>query len=169
MDRKKVKITTPINPVKAKAKVGGPNAVNCEVLRKAEAAIEGMCDDYLDWVQKDLADIDAAFDLLLSQKGSERENLYRIFLLAHDMKGQGGTFGFNLITTIADQLCRLVDKKEFMNENEIDAIRVHIDAMRLVIKNKIKGGGGKEGERVLRGLNQVMHKTLDDENLAPHA
>ena len=169
MDIKKVKITTPINPVKAKAKIGGPNAVDNEVLRKAETAIEEMCEDYLGWVQKDLADIDTAFDLLVSQKGAERENLDQIFLLAHDMKGQGGTFGFNLITTIADQLCRLVDKKDFTNKNGFDAIRVHIDAMRVVISKKIKGHGGKEGERVLNGLNRVMHKTLDDENLAPHA
>ena len=168
MDKKKVKITKPINPVKAKTKVGGPNAVNSEILRKAEAAIEGMCDDYLDWVQKDLANIDAAFDLLKSQKGAERENLDQIFLLAHDMKGQGGTFGFNLITTIADQLCRLVDKKDFTNKNGFDAIRVHIDAMRVVISKKIKGHGGKEGERVLKGLNRVMHKTLDDGNLSTH-
>ena len=168
MDRKKVRITEPINPVKAKAKIGGPNAVDSEVLRKAEAAIEDMCEDYLDWVQKDLADIDTAFDLLLSQKGSERENLDQIFLLAHDMKGQGGTFGFDLITTIADQLCRLVAKKEFTNKNGYDAIHVHIDAMRVVINNKIKGHGGREGEKVLNGLNRVMHKTLDDETLSTH-
>tara|TARA_B100000214_G_C23655744_1_gene485075 strand:- start:36 stop:551 length:516 start_codon:yes stop_codon:yes gene_type:complete len=168
MNSKKVKVSMPINPVKAKAKIGGPNAVDNKVLERAEAAIEEMSEDYLVWVQKDLADINSAFESLLSEKGSEKENLERIFLVAHDMKGQGGTFGFDLITTIADQLCRLVDNKEFPNKNGFDAVRVHIDAMRVVLNKRIKGNGGREGEKVLNGLNRVMHKTLDEENSAPH-
>ena len=52
MNSKKIKVSMPINPVKAKAKIGGPNAVDNKVLEKAEAAIEQMSEDYLVWLQR---------------------------------------------------------------------------------------------------------------------
>ena len=76
------------------------------------------------------------------------------------MKGQGGTFGFDLITTIADQLCQIIENVEDLNEDELEAIRIHIEAMKLVINKKMRGTGGNEGSTVLSGLEQVLRKLL---------
>ena len=76
------------------------------------------------------------------------------------MKGLGGTFGFDLMTIIADRFCQMIHKIDRIREDEIEAIRVYIDAMTLVINEEIKGMGGKEGKKILSGLEKVSNKIL---------
>ena len=161
MSIKRAKIFTPKNPVKLKAKLGGPYAVDFNTLERAEEAIAAMTPQYLDWVKKDLANIEAFYKELRSSDNKSKETLNHIFLVAHDMKGQGGTFGFDLITTIGDQLCRIIDKIELIRDEELETIEVHIDAMKLVIKDKMVGDGGTDGAKMLKGLGKVSRKILN--------
>ena len=152
------KITSPFNPVKEKSRVGGPNAVNSIILKKAEEAIIAMTPQYLEWVRKDLENIQKCYYKLKLSDLSDEEALKEIFLIAHDMKGQGGTFGFDLITTIGDQLCRIIDNINYVRDDELDAIKVHIDALKLIIKDQMLGDGGTEGNKILVGLDKVSKK-----------
>ena len=161
MSEDKVEIINPPNTVKTKVRVGGPGAVDTSTLERAEEAIAGMADQYLDWVQEDLQRIDDAFKTLAAASGDRVEELDGVFQVAHDMKGQGGSFGYDLITAIGNQLCRLIEKTEGgVGDSEVDAIRVHIDAMKLVIAQKMKGNGGKAGDQILLGLDKVAEKVL---------
>ncbi len=160
MSEDKVEIINPPNTVKTKVRVGGPGAVDASTLDRAEQAIAGMADQYLDWVQEDLKRIDAAFTILASATGDRKEEVDGVFQVAHDMKGQGGSFGYELITAIGNQLCRLIEKVEKVGDAEVSAIRVHIDAMKLVIAQKMKGNGGKAGDQILIGLEKIMEKLL---------
>lgn len=160
MSEEKVEIINSPNAVKAKVRIGGPGAVDAVALERAEQAIAAMGDQYLDWVQEDLAKIDAAYKDL-SASGSDAEELDRVFQVAHDMKGQGGSFGFDLITAIGDQLCRMIEKMDGeAGSAEINAIGVHIDAMKMVIAQDMKGDGGEAGDQILDGLEKVMEKVL---------
>ncbi len=146
MSEDKVEIINPPNTVKTKVRVGGPGAVDSSTLDRAEEAIAGMADQYLDWVQEDIKRIDEAFAVLAAASGDRKAELDDVFQVAHDMKGQGGSFGYDLITAIGNQLCRLIEKLENIGDSEVNAIRVHIDAMKLVIAQKMKGNGGKAGD-----------------------
>jgi len=160
MSEDKVEIINPPNTVKSKVRVGGPGAVDTSTLEQAEQAIASMGDQYLEWVQEDLKRIDEAFAALAAASGERKDELEEVFGVAHDMKGQGGSFGFDLITAIGNQLCRLIEKLEKAGDPEVNAIRVHIDAMKLVIAQKIKGDGGKAGDQILFGLEKVAEKLL---------
>ncbi|MEK9722618.1 MAG: Hpt domain-containing protein [Rhodospirillaceae bacterium] len=154
MSDDKVEIINPPNNVKAKARVGGPGAVDAAALEAAENAIASMGDQYLEWVQDDLTKIDAAFKVLKATGGGGKEILDDVFQVSHDMKGQGGSFGYDLITAIGNQLCRMIERMEHVDHAEIDAIRAHIDAMKLVIAQKMKGNGGQAGDQILLGLKK---------------
>jgi len=160
MSEDKVEIINPPNAVKAKVKVGGPGAVDAATLEKAEQAIASMSDQYLDWVHDDIVKIDAAYADLVAASGDRKVEVDRVFQVSHDMKGQGGSFGFDLVTAIANQLCRLIEKMENTGSKELEAIRVHIDAIKLVIAQKVKGDGGKAGEQIMVGLEKVVQKIL---------
>lgn len=160
MSEDKVEIINPPNTVKSKVRVGGPGAVDTSTLERAEQAIAGMADQYLDWVQEDLKRIEDAYAVLTGASGDRKQELDGVFQVAHDMKGQGGSFGFDLITAIGNQLCRLIEKIDVINDGEINAIRVHIDAMKLVIAQKMTGNGGKAGDQILIGLDKVAEKVL---------
>ena len=76
------------------------------------------------------------------------------------MKGQGGSFDYNLITIIGDSLCRFIEKKKEYKQADIEVLEVHVNSIRLVITNGMKGDGGEVGKRILQGLNAVVSKKL---------
>ncbi|MBM3565487.1 MAG: Hpt domain-containing protein, partial [Alphaproteobacteria bacterium] len=110
MAEEEPEIINPPNSLKTKVKTGGPGAVNLAALERAEQVIANLSDSYLDWVQEDLKKIAAAYDELKTSGGSDKKVLDSIFRLAHDMKGQGGSFGFNLMTSVGNELCRMIEK-----------------------------------------------------------
>ncbi|MBF0246659.1 MAG: Hpt domain-containing protein [Alphaproteobacteria bacterium] len=151
-------VIKPPMTLQAKVEKGGPGAVDLKALEKAESVIANLADEYLKWVQEDFLRLEKAFNVLKSGEGDVTQNLDNIFQIAHDMKGQGGSFGYDLMTAIGDQLCRLVEKMTKAGPREQEMIRVHIDAMRVIITKNLKGDGGNEGRQLLMGLQLVSGK-----------
>lgn len=141
-----------------KVEKGGPGAVDLDALARAEAVIANLADDYLDWVREDFVRLEAAYDVLVSGEGDDVANLEALFQIAHDMKGQGGSFGYDLMTSIGDHMCRLLEKVDKAGPLEIAMIRLHIDAMRVVITKELKDDGGAEGRKLMMGLALVGDK-----------
>ncbi|HEY9079882.1 Hpt domain-containing protein [Magnetovibrio sp.] len=154
----KAQVINPPQTLQGKVEKGGPGAVDLEALAKAEEVIANLADDYLDWVKEDLVRLEAAYEKLKTQGGDDAANLESVFQIAHDMKGQGGSFGYDLMTAIGDQLCRLVEKMDTVGPRQLNMIRVHIDAMRVIITKGLKGDGGNEGRQLLMGLTLVGDK-----------
>lgn len=144
--------------LQSKVEKGGPGAVDLDALARAEAVIANLADDYLDWVREDFVRLEAAYDVLVSGKGDDVANLEALFQIAHDMKGQGGSFGYDLMTSIGDHMCRLLEKVDKAGPLEIAMIRLHIDAMRVVITKELKDDGGAEGRKLMMGLALVGDK-----------
>ncbi|MBT3305473.1 MAG: Hpt domain-containing protein [Alphaproteobacteria bacterium] len=160
MSDDKLEIINPPNALKQKVGTGGPGAVDLEALERAEKVIAGMTDNYLEWVAEDLIKIEKAYTKLAAASGDRKEEMNGVFQIAHDIKGQGGSFGYDLMTAIGNELCRLVEKTDVAGAGEIEAVKLHIDALKLVIAGDLKGNGGKEGEKLLSGLQQICDKLV---------
>lgn len=149
----------PPNNLASKVTVGGPGAVDEAALKRAEDVIADMTDSYLETVRKDLDRIQKAFADLAAGKGKQRATLESIFEVAHDIKGQGGSFDYNLMTVIGNQLCLFIDGlDEEAEEQDIEVIKLHVDALQVVIAQQLKGDGGKMGTQLLSGLEGVISK-----------
>ena len=148
------------NNLKSKVKVDGPKAVDQMVLARAEAVITDLAGEYLEWVEGDLAKIQKACDSLVAAPTS-KEPLELIYQISHGIKGQGGSFGYQLMTVLGDKLCLYIEKLEDVGAREADVIRLHIDGMRLVISKRIEGDGGEIGAELLKGLSSVTAKSLN--------
>jgi len=160
MAEEKLEIINPPNGLKQKVGTGGAGAVDLEALERAEQVIAGMTDSYLNWVVEDLKKIEAAYNKLASAEGDRKKELHDVFQISHDIKGQGGSFGYDLMTAIGNELCRLIEKTDKVGDSEIQAVKLHIDALKLVIGEDLKGNGGEEGEKMLAGLQKVCDKLL---------
>jgi hypothetical protein len=156
----KLEIINPPNVLKDKVGTDGPGAIDLEALERAEKVIASMANSYLDSVADDLRNIDEAFEKLEAASGDRKEELMGVFQTALILKGQGGSFGYDLMTTIGNELCRLIEKLDKAGPKEVEAIKLHIDSMKLVIGNDIKGDGGDVGKEMLVGLQQVCDKLL---------
>ena len=160
MAEDKLEVINPPNTLKEKVGTGGPGAVDLEALQRAEEVIAGMTDSYLDWVVEDLKKIDKAYARLAAATGDRKEELEGVFHVSHDIKGQGGSFGYDLMTAIGNELCRLIEKTEKVGPQEVEAVKLHIDSMKLVIGQDMKGPGGKAGEEMLAGLQKICDKLV---------
>ena len=160
MAEDKLEVIIPPNVLKEKVGTDGMGAIDLEAIEKAEEAIASMADSYLDSVADDLRKIDEAFEKLEAATGDRKEELMGVFQTALVLKGQGGSFGYDLMTTIGNELCRFIEKLDKAGPKEVEAIKLHIDSMKLVIGNDIKGKGGDAGEKMLAGLQQVCDKLL---------
>ena len=157
-DSEKPKIVTPPNTLKSKVVVGGPKAVDPAALERAEEAIANLAGDYLDWVQEDLKKLEEGLDALKASDGDDKDLLGAMFRIAHEIKGQGGSFGYDLMTRIGNQLCHFVENLAEAGPPEVEVIGLHVDALKLVIAKRMRGDGGQAGQALLRGLEQVVSK-----------
>ena len=156
----RVQVINPPPTLNAKVSIGGPGAVDQAALARAEAVIADLSGDYLEWAQEDLKQIQVAIDSIdLNGDAVERQKvLDRIFAISHDIKGQGGSFGYDLMTIIGNDLCRFSEGIETLKPSDVEVIGLHVDTMKRVIADEIKGDGGKKGEVVLSGLAAVVEK-----------
>ena len=159
MAEEELKIINPPNTLKSKVKTGGPGSIDMAMIEKAEQVLSSLSDNYLEWVQEDLKNIATTFGELKAGGGDEKQIIDTIFRISHDIKGQGGSFGYNLMTAVGNELCRMIEKMpKPIGPAHIDAIGVHIDTMKLIIAQKLKGDGGQVGTAMLSGLQKVSDK-----------
>lgn len=74
--------------------------IDPQSLARAEAALAALADHYRSWAAADLVRLRAALTPFRPDT---------LFAIAHDIKGQAGTFGFPLVTERANALCRILE------------------------------------------------------------
>jgi len=151
------KMIRPPNKLSNKVTIGGPGAVDDAALERAEQVIVELSDSYIDWAREDLVKIQKAFDDLKS--GSGDDPLDAVFQISHDIKGQGGSFDYALMTIIGDMLCRYIEGLEGnVTPQATEVVQLHINALQAVISQELKGEGGPIGNQLLSGLELVVKK-----------
>ena len=147
---------TPPHTIANKVTKDGPPVA--ELLRKAEDAVNRLHKDYTNWVREDLAKLDVALKALREDPDRRRVHLDSLFGTAHDMKGEGGTFGYPLITRIGGSLCRYLNDTT-PGDHDLKVLAAHIDAMKAVITNEVSGDGGTVGRDFATELEAVVDRT----------
>lgn len=143
----------------SKAKVGtGPGKLDPVLLERAEQAVQEMASDYTKWAHEDLANLEAALEKLRSGEVDVEAELRRMFGFAIDMKGQGGSFGYILITAIADSLMKFLEGRTEVNPFDCEVIAAHLAAMRAVFTEEIRNDGGESGQELMDGLFKLKLK-----------
>lgn len=121
-----------------------------EALARAEAALARLADRYLDWAEADLARLEATLAALLAEPGLQAEHMAQLFLVAHDMKGQAATFGYPLVSELGNRLCRLIETRQSPTQSGWDDVAALVAAIGEVIRRRLAGDGGIDGQRLLQ-------------------
>lgn len=135
-----------------------PMFIDEVALEAAQRIFDEMSEDYPDWVSDQ---IDRLYELhrrCVDSPEQRRVLFEQITAQAHDLKGQGGTFGYPLVTAFATSLNRFSAIRNDITDAHVEIVKAHIDAMRAVIRDRIKGDGGEIGAALQRGLAQVIEK-----------
>ena len=130
-------------------------------LERANAAVERLKEDYArDWAPAAIAGMYEALAAARRERAGRGEHFAQLYRLAHDMKGQGGTFGFPILTELGAALCRLTAGRETASDGEFALLRAHIDAARTVVAERVEGEGGAAGSRILAELRALTGAQL---------
>lgn len=86
------------------------------------------------------------------------EPIEAIRRILHDLRGQAGTFGYPLVTSVADNAVRFIDKRRNSSAAEANIIGMHLDALLAITTADMKGDGGAAGKELVNGLRQVVRK-----------
>ncbi len=153
-------------PKSLKAKVGGSGGgtgtIDMKLLDEAESQIGQMEDDYADWVRKSIAALVQAVNRCIENPKAASVHYEAIHDIALELRGQGGVFGYPLVTTFGKSLYEYTSPGQRGIDNQhIELVKAHVDGISAVTRNKIKGDGGEVGADLVKGLATAKQKYED--------
>ena len=137
---------------------GEPGEMPTDLLEEAEAHLERAALDFTDWANNYLSQLAKLCAEALAKEGRRNTYFEQINLLAHELRGQGGTFGYPLITIFGKMLYECTGEGCREDNAAVDIVKAHIDAMRAVLREKIGGDGGEIGRALMEMLKEAVGK-----------
>lgn len=139
----------------------GPLTIDPQLLQQAEQQLDRMEEDYSDWVR---GSIQQLYDAHRSGRTLDPRKrivpIQAINSIAHDLRGQGSTFGYPLITVFGRSLYECTLNISEASDQLFEFIRTHIDGINAVIRDKIKGEGGQLGKELVASLERARDRLL---------
>ena len=133
-------VIIPPNTLRDRAmSIGGKSkdGFDTEALERAEQALAALADDFSQWMHDESAKLDAARGVFQTGTSND-DHMQTLYRAAHDIRGQGRTFGYPLAGELADGLCDLLDGAENMDEKTVELVDAHIDAIRAVVRDGVR-------------------------------
>ena len=129
-----------------------------EILAEAEETLEREAEGFLDWAKEYLDELSQKVSQAFEDKNNRGDHLAEVNRIAHELRGQGGTFGYPLVTLFAKSLYETTSYPCREDDANLEICRVHLDALRAVIRERIEGDGGAVGRQLMMALNQAIKK-----------
>ena len=142
------------------------NAVNTarsERVAQAEAAITKMQEDYPNWAVEDVLRLEQYLRDAVPADGTGKLSYPDAFKIVHDMRGQGGSFGYPLITRVAGSFCKFMELANPMTPQALTICAAHAKAMRTILEKRVTGHGGELGDKIASGLENAADKYLENQ------
>ena len=143
---------------KAGGAAGGEGEMPTKLLQEAENKLERAALDFTEVALGYLKQMSNHCQEARKQQGSRSSQFQEINLLAHELRGQGGTFGYPLISTFGKMLYEITGGGCREDDNAIEIVKSHMDVMRAVIRDKVAGDGGEVGRALLQSLKAAVDK-----------
>ncbi|MBX3508838.1 MAG: Hpt domain-containing protein [Parvibaculum sp.] len=124
------------------------------MIARAEAAVEALRETYREQLGEDVAALCALWSRIEAE-GADQEKLAELHSIAHNIKGQGGSFGYDLVTDIGASFCDYLRGGPRTAPNELAIVNMHIRMLKNVAENNITGDGGETGARLIEKLRQL--------------
>lgn len=130
-----------------------------ESIAEADAVIEESKKDFFGDAASKLEEMETAYTQAEANAKSNKKPVKAIERAAHSLKGQSETLGFDLLAHISKSLYGFCNDNFRTGEDEqIIVLRKHLDALQLIIRDKMQGDGGDIGKALIQSLQQLNKK-----------
>jgi hypothetical protein len=128
-----------------------------DAVREAEAAVAALADSFLEWINEDIDRAKEALARAKDKPGNNQTELRTIFEVVHNVKRQGSSFGYDLLTKIGGSLCGyLREDTASADEKQLKVIAAHFAAMDFVLEKNIQGSGDAIGDQLTGKVAQLI-------------
>lgn len=160
MSEKEGQYIYPPNNLRQKQKLAGvTGTIDAVWINAAERSIGAAKFDYLEAAVEDMAALATAYDKAIKDPANRPAHIAELYAVVQSIKGQGTSFGYPLMTAVGTQLARFIeDAGENLTDAQMDAVKVHQEALRLIMQQKMEGDGGPIGQKLVAGLAMVIKK-----------
>ncbi|MBG04492.1 MAG: hypothetical protein CMM59_10515 [Rhodospirillaceae bacterium] len=112
--------------------------IDPDAVDRAQEIVASLADEYLQWLSADIDEIENS----LPEADKNPQRVDQLRRKAHDIRGQGGSFGFPLISRLADGLhLVMVSQDGPLSRDGADLTRGLFAAMRIVVERRASGDG----------------------------
>ena len=135
--------------------------IDPEILARAEQAVAALGGDFVDQTKMTL---DAHRTQLEEPTELPQGDMPRdVFSFAHDLRGQGGSFGYPLLSLIGGLLCAFLEARDFrLTEGDAVVLQSHFDAAAAIFADEIRGEGDATSQALVTSLSELVDKRLRD-------
>ncbi len=151
-------LITPPNLLKAKVGKGAAGGIDPELIRNAESVIDTMGEEFAGSVELETARIMKLAMDLEAEPAKASKIHKKIRRISHDLRGQGATYGYDIVSDVSESLYHYTDTLSSVTEMNPEVLRAHADAMRAVVKNEVKGDGGAVGVDLVKSLEALVSR-----------
>lgn len=149
-------ILTPPNLLGMKMGAGAGKSkrnLDPKLLAEAEDALASFKEDFPGVLMREVRRMTADFETYLLDPEAGREALAALRATAFDIKGQGGSVGFAIVSRIGETLYRLLEGRDRLAARDVEILRAHIEALRAIAVNRCAGEGGEVGREITQALD----------------
>ena len=135
--------------------------IDPEIWARAEQAVAALGGDFVDQTKMTL---DAHRTQLEEMTELPQGDMLRdVFSFAHDLRGQGGSFGYPLLSSIGGSLCAFLEARDFrLTEGDAVVLRSHFDAAAAILTDEIGGEVDAILQALVTNLSELVDKHLRD-------
>jgi chemotaxis protein histidine kinase CheA len=138
-------------------------AGEADPVARAEEALAAISGDFTQWMQDECARLDTA-RRKVKDHGLSKQTRQELFLAAHDVKGDSGTFGYPEVGAAADSLCRLLEHTPDLTKIPLAIVDQHVDAVRAIVREHGRGDISAIATALTGKLRAVTDEFLIKEN-----
>ena len=79
-----------------------------------------------------------------------------LYRTAFELKGQGTSAGYGMLTRFGDSLCRYIEAQQHMGAKEVAIVKAHVDSIAAIMGRAIKGDSNPIGLAIAAELEKVV-------------
>lgn len=149
-------------PNNLKKKIGGKMPeVDPHAIAAAEAALASLSSNFDEWIKAESSKLDAAWKAA-QENGMSSAAGKELYNTAHDLKGLGTTYGYPIVTQMADTLCSITVTQDLRDKAPAFLLDAHVNAIRAAIKADIKDTNHPAGKELVQELRNKVSSFLQD-------
>lgn len=136
-------------------------------LESMETELETFSEDFMDWTAEYVGQLEQLYKAASELPVEKRKATFnKISMIAHELRGQGGVFGYPLISNIAESLFDLTHQMLDRSDDSLQLVKEHLDTLKAVMREKIRGDGGAIGVAVMHALKKANLKFINRSDAA---